>query len=729
MATLVLTTVGSLVAGPVGGAIGALVGSGIDRTLLAPEGRRGPRLGELAVQGSAYGAPIPKLFGTMRVAGTVIWATDLKETRTRDGGGKGRPARTGYSYSASFAVALSGRRLRGVKRIWADGKLLRGTGGDWKGATGFRFHDGAEDQAADPLIAAAEGLGQTPAYRGVAYAVFEDMALAEYGNRIPSLSFEVEADAGPVTVGAIAAALADGAIADATETTVAGYAASGDSVRGAIETLAAAAPVSLVDDGAVMSLSEGGGAALRVPVEELGTAAGAKGAARREVRRRAAGTLPDEVAIAHYAPERDYQAGLQRARRGGPGRRVRTVELPAVLAAGDAKRIAERRLAADWAGGREAVLRLPWRWMNVRPGTAAALDGSAEGWRVAGVALDRMVVELRLVGTAEDAGVTPPAAPGRALAQADAPHGPTTLAVFELPPVGDAIETAPRLMIAAAGASPGWRSAMLERSGDGGATLEPIGRTAAAATMGTVAEPLGPGSDALFDDVAVMEVELLNGAMLLEGRSDEAMLAGANLALVGAELIQFGAAEQVGQRRFRLSRLLRGRRGTEAAIAGHGPGERFVLIEPETLVDCPLPLAAMGTEATVIATGIGDAEGAEARTVVAAPALRPPSPVHLSAVRDGAGGVWIGWVRRSRAGWAWVDGVDAPLGEERERYRLTIRRAGGSLREVETVEPRFRYDAAAMATDGNAGAAALAVTVVQLGGIAASAPAEALLVL
>ena len=105
MATLVLTAVGSAVGGPIGGAIGALIGQSVDHALFGPKRREGPRLVELSVQTSSYGAQIPKLFGTMRVAGTVIWATDLKEHRARSGGGKGRPATTSYSYSASFAVA------------------------------------------------------------------------------------------------------------------------------------------------------------------------------------------------------------------------------------------------------------------------------------------------------------------------------------------------------------------------------------------------------------------------------------------------------------------------------------------------------------------------------------------------------------------------------------------------------------------------------------------------
>lgn len=197
MATLALTVVGGAIGGPIGAMIGAVIGQQADAVLFAPPRRDGPRLTDLAVQTSSYGTPIPQLFGSIRVAGTVIWATELRERQSNGGGGKGRPSTTSYSYSASFAVLLSGRTIRTVRRIWADGKLLRGAAGDWKVPTVFRLHLGSEDQVADPLIASAEGLAMTPASRGQAYAVFEDLPLAEFGNRIPSLTFEVEADVGP----------------------------------------------------------------------------------------------------------------------------------------------------------------------------------------------------------------------------------------------------------------------------------------------------------------------------------------------------------------------------------------------------------------------------------------------------------------------------------------------------------------------------------------------------
>ncbi|MDF7777794.1 hypothetical protein P1X14_21240, partial [Sphingomonas sp. AOB5] len=241
MATLVLSTVGQMIGGPIGQMVGAQLGQVIDREILfKPKGREGPRLTELAVQTSSYGTQLPKVFGTMRVAGSVIWSTDLIEHRSSEGG-KGRPTVTSYSYTASFAVALSARAILSVGRIWAEGKLLRGAAGDFKVRTGFRLHPGDEDQAADPLIAAAEGMTLAPAHRGIAYAVFEDLELAEFGNRIPSLTFEVIADAGPVDSGAVIEAVTGGAISGlGSHQALAGFSAHGASVRAVAETLAGA---------------------------------------------------------------------------------------------------------------------------------------------------------------------------------------------------------------------------------------------------------------------------------------------------------------------------------------------------------------------------------------------------------------------------------------------------------------------------------------------------------
>lgn len=125
MATLILSTVGTALGGPIGGALGSIVGQAFDQSLFGAPAHRGPRLDDLRMQTSSYGSQIPRIYGTMRVAGTVVWAGDLVEQEVVSAA-KGTAGAISYTYSASFAVALSSREAGRVGRIWAEGKLLRG---------------------------------------------------------------------------------------------------------------------------------------------------------------------------------------------------------------------------------------------------------------------------------------------------------------------------------------------------------------------------------------------------------------------------------------------------------------------------------------------------------------------------------------------------------------------------------------------------------------------------
>ncbi len=721
MATLVLTVVGDLVGGPIGGAIGSLIGSTIDHAIFTPKGATGARLGSLAVQGSSYGSDLPRLFGTMRVAGSVIWSTDLQEAKHKSSAGKGQPKTTSYTYSASFAVALSARPIRSIGRIWADGALLRGAAGDWKGDVGaFRVHPGDEGQAADPLIAAAQGIDTTPAHRGIAYVVFEQLQLADYGNRIPSLSFEVVADDAPVPLATIANALSDGEVAGSGGPLLIGYAASGDSVRGAIEGLAAALPVAFADRADGVALIDESAPPIAIDAAELGSAAGDKTAPKIMLDRQAAGTLNAAIAISYYDPARDYQLGSQSARRDASARRAGTIDLAAAVDAGSAKAIAEARLAREWAGRTAATLTLPWRRLDIGAGALLSLPGQDGVWRVTERGFEAMLTTLTAQRLPAANATTPAASAGAGATEADLPAGPTTLALLDLPSFGDDLPATPTLLIAAAGASAGWRKATLIGSLDDGTSWQTIGQTAASAVIGQTLGALPPGSAMLRDTAGSVDVALIEDGMTLAGSDALEASATANLALIGDELVQFAAAEQLAPRMFRLSGLLRGRRGTEWATAGHVAGERLVLVDADTLLPWALPASAIGSSVRIAASGVGDVTPAEASILFQARALRPPSPVAISAVEQPDGSILVAWTRRSRAGWTWLDDIDAPLGEESERYRLTATRGGGTPLAIDATAPSTVITVAQRAAIGGSGTLSLAI--VQIGTDAATLP-------
>lgn len=718
MATLLLTAVGSAIGGPIGAAIGAMAGQRVDQALLGPKGRQGARLADLAVQASTYGASIPRLYGRMRVSGTVIWATDLREERQKVSQGKGRPKATVYSYSASFAVLLSARPIRGIGRIWADGTLLRGAAGDFKIETGFRFHSGAPDQPVDPLIASAEGAA-APAYRGRAYAVFEDMALESFGNRIPNLSFEVLADDGPVAVVDIIADLAGGDVDAAYSRTLDGYVADGSSVAAALAPLNDIAALDWTDRGTALHVGRSDFPNTVVAEEDLGAAIDLNGGPRLHQKRGAADSLPSRLELAFADPSRDYQLGLQSIDLHANGQEQH-IDLPAALDADHAAQWARERLFAARRETMVVEVRLPWRYLS--GWSAASLSLQGQPWRVRSVAMEGLSVVVTLSPRTALPSATVPVDGGRIVAEADRAAGRTTLRLADLPSVQDAAATAPLVVAAAAGTTPGWRSAVLMQRAGPTAPWEDLGRTAAPATMGMVRNPLGAASPHLMDMRNTLTVDLLHDGMSLLNVSDDALWTGANLALVGGEVLQFGMAERFAPGRWILSRLLRGRRGTEARIADHAAQEPFLLLDPETLTALSVPTGA--SDVDVLAKGVGDPDGVTASLSAVGAALRPLSPVHLRAVPLSDGTIDVQWTRRSREGWRWLDGIEVPVAEEAELYRIEI----AALPLAESIgatlaQPHYQLSAGQLAELRSAGATSLTLSVRQIGRFAQSDPA------
>ena len=674
MATLVLTSVGTALGGSLGGALGALVGQSIDQQLFGPGTRKGPRLGDLSVQTSSYGSPIPRIYGAMRVAGTVVWATDLKEEEELEGGGKSGPEQVRYLYSVNLAVALSSRPIREVRRIWADGKLIRGADGDFKVKTKYRLLWGEEDQPVDPLIASVESLTETPAYRGTALAIFQDFELAEFGNRIPILTFEVIADdeAPPL------ADLLDDASGELIDCDdgrlIPGFAAHGGSIGDGLGGLIEVAGIELAEQGGRLITPSATPISL-LGAAELGCDSDGGVRATAERARASDAERPAALALTYYDPHRDYQAGQMRSAGGAGGSRDERIELPAVLTAAQAKLLVEEAYARRWRSGDRLKLRLPPSRMDLRPGMAVQIAGSARAWIARSVSIEGMAVAIE----AEEAPVTVPplpATPGRAMIEPDIPVGRTDLALFELPPAGDAPEASAKAFVAAANAGL-WKQLPVELAIGG----EPLGTVAIPrrAVIGAAESVLDVRAPLILDELSSVVVRLCNPAHYLLNADADALMSGANLAVLGDELIQFGLAERLTEGVYRLSRLLRGRRGTEWAALSHAIGDKFCLIDFAAMRPVELPGSAIAATLTATAYGIGDAAPLPAANrLVSGESLRPPSPCHLKLRREGADLV-AAWTRRSHRGWSWADGIGVADDAFPERYRLSFTGPGGEL--------------------------------------------------
>lgn len=214
MATILLQAAGAYlggflgsVGGAIGSAAGAIAGYVVDRMLInSTKHLEGPRLTSARPFTAEEGISIPRLYGTARLGGTLIWATRFEESSATSRHGKLGPKVTEYSYFANVAFLLCEGEIAGIRRIWADGREID------RENIEIRIYRGSQDQPADPLIEAKQGVGNAPAYRGVAYVVLERFDIGPFGNRVPQLQFEVIRPVGKLNEKIKAISLIPGAI-------------------------------------------------------------------------------------------------------------------------------------------------------------------------------------------------------------------------------------------------------------------------------------------------------------------------------------------------------------------------------------------------------------------------------------------------------------------------------------------------------------------------------------
>ncbi|MEO0413204.1 MAG: phage tail protein [Pseudomonadota bacterium] len=732
MATLVLSAVGTAIAGPFGGMLGAIAGRTLDSQVFGIGNRRveGPRRDDLTVQSAAFGRPIPLVYGAGRYAGNVLWSTGLVEKREEESqGGKGGPSVTNvtYSYSASFAVGLCAGPISSIGRIWSDGKLIRDVSGDLAVGGSVRQYLGDEDQLPDTLIEGALGVGTAPAFRGIAYCVFESLELAEFGNRIPNLTFEINTGAAPEIIEIAADLLARAGVktqGEGASQSVSGFSVSGgQSLRDGLNDLLEVFQLSMTTQADTVRLSTGADQPVAAfSVDDLGIADPSGDGGQLMVDFDHAADLPSEVGLGYSDPANDYQAGLQRAQTAGlaPGvSRVR-VNSSFVLPAVQARALAGQMLSRARQHSAAVQFRIGMPGALLEPGDVVSMSEGLPKPTL--FQIDQIVEEgftrsvtatsLPLISAAALSEM--PASSGAVFYPQSSGKPAIDFDVFELPATrqfGDE----PKLFASVARLGGQVRSAGLYVSDDGGLDYRLVSSVPVSGIRGACVNGLEDRNPALVDRAGVLEVALAHADMALASRPWLAILNGANLAMVGPELIQFETATLTESGTYQLSGLLRGRGGTEMSLMGQTPGQRFILLQSGDLASRSFGVGDIGSniDFKIVPPSQNLAQAPARNAALTGRALLPLSPVHLSARYTAAAGVSAAWVRRSRSGYAWLDGADAPLGEASEAYRITY--TSGALSLVRDVsQTSDQLDSAGLASAFGSGPYDLNISVVQL---------------
>lgn len=632
MSAIVLTSLGQAAGGPLGALTGSLVGNVIDRALAG-----GASAADPTVLRATYGTIIPMLFGCNRTAGAMVWAQPMR----RAGGGKGGGQR---SYVASFAIALSTRRVQDIGRIWADGREIRGADQTSEFPLSFRLRSAGEAHGPDPLIAAAEGTQLAPGYAGLSVIVFEDFPLGPFGNRIPALEFEVLADRDDSSAGSWLVEAVDGSAADGaldTERALVGWPLVNAVLRQDLDGAMRAAGLVVGERHGRLCVQYAGKVHLLRRADLLfedGEPALVK------VQRTALRAM--SAAVSYADVDRDYLEGEQQVFQAGTGEALRQAT-PIAMRSAVARSLATAMLSQDDSLATTLTLALSFRHLNVALGDRIRFEEEANYWIVVARSVENFRIRIECAPwrsvTADRPGDS-----GRIERIPVSQTAARRLVILEIP---DRLGTLQSDSILVGVSAPDqWAGA--ELFVDDGALAWPLGYQQTPLLVGTLAAPLYEGPETIWDDKNGLMVRLDDADAWPESRSAEAVLAGANLVRCGEEILSFRDVEPVEIGLFRLSGLLRARMGTQPAAPFCEGGADIVFMNPAGLTYHRMVADHVGRNLDVTARSM-------LRELTESYAFlglghAPLRACHVRFARYDDGSVHISWIGRDRAAFDWA---------------------------------------------------------------------------
>ena len=380
-------------------------------------------------------------------------------------------------------------------------------------------------------------------------------------------------------------------------------------------------------------------------------------------------------------------------------------ELPLLLTAQEARAIVERWHSEAGLGRETVKLALPLSHSGIGPGDVLGIQGKryradrverANQLLVEGVRTDRAAYQA-VPGLPE---LQPAFAP---LAAAE----PESV-FLDLPLIrGDEVPIAPHVAVTA---DP-WPGpvAVWDAAGEDGFDLNTL--VSASAIIGRTRSILSSAQVGLPDRGPPLRVVF--GVGQLSSASWDAVLSGANFAAIGSgaaggwEIFQFSEAVLVGPDEYELSLRLRGQFGTDCEMPSEWPVGSLVVLLDGALRQIELAPNQRGLLRTyklgVAALGYASSDAETRVEAFAGIGLRPYSVSHLRVRPEASGGMAVAWVRRTRVdGDSW-DGLEVPLGEDREWYLVRVYANDEVIREIQVDEPAWVYPASSLSSDRMAG--------------------------
>jgi hypothetical protein len=642
---------------------------------------------------------------------------------------------------------------------------------EFHGPEGVALYRGTQDQISDPTmeLVAPDGSGKVPAYRGRAHIVFQHFELADFGNRIPNLTFEIvqsdNARIVPILTDLMDRAGMDPTYydLDALPTTgvasyVLGYSiATATSFRAAMEPLLEAFNIDAAEIGnQIIFRPKKREYDHTIDYSEIQAIdAGGKPETPIKLTLRDVIDMPKSIGVLYRDPEREYQVNTATfSRQVTPSVGATSLELAAVMPATVMKSYARDKMRDLWLERVSGSFTMPHKYIYVSPSDIIFINGS--DYDKQDIVFKLTSVTRRDTGILEMEGVvqeTTLYVPQVDETSNDAvdrtTYSPQSRPIYTLatrfihmnlpallPTHNDAgfyyAVTGTRTSWAGAAiyldtGRPSFPNWQLQEVNQVGARMGKLRET----KLNLVSNP------EVVDFESEVTVYLYNLDEELESITGAAMLEGGNAALIGEEIVHFQNAVATDDGGWTLTNFLRGRRGTQRfATAAHTTNADFVLLTTNEITRVTRdyadafnptgtgwtpfePYKALTFGASI--SGLGEPSEDDITTNETT-RLLPFEPVRLASSEGVGGSVDITWERQDRLSFTLEEEGETPNSEVNHEFRITITAnvangAATSTRSTLTTSTTFEYTLAMQVEDAQIAGTPITFTVAQVSAV------------
>lgn len=479
-------------------------------------------------------------------------------------------------------------------------------------------------------------------------------------------------------------------------------------------------------DGALQFIKRGNAAILNIPQDDLGAHIGGGEAPQRltSIRQQEL-ELPRAIEVAYIDKDANYCIGAQRASRQiALSQEMRTIRLPIVLSHDDAKQIAHSHLMSIWIERmrHQTTVHRGYTYLDAGDVITITEDGTIHTVRLERIGYGGGIISLDLVNESAEAFVSDATGIELPTDDPDVNYPGTTLLVLIDCTLISTANNKPGLYVATMGYTPTWTGASIFRNDTGiWQALEKSWLTHTIdAVIGKATTVLADVTDPwVWDEGNTITVRLLDSVDTLSNATELEVLNGANLAVLGDEIIQWKTATLNTDGTYTLSGLLRGRKGSEWATGTHAVGDYLIVLLSTNVTFVELSIDYLNEVQWYRAASFGMhiSSGSTQIFTAAFRNMMPWSPQEIAGTRDGSNNLTITWTRRTRIGGEWADGGDVSLGETAESYSLDVYDGSVVVRTIAVTAETASYTAAQQVTDFGSTQAAIDIIVYQISSV------------